>query len=81
MHQKNESYIPSTDHFVENPNSCDSLWTTPEAATRLKCSRSKLEKDRFEGKGIPYTRIGKSVRYREADIQKFLAANTVGGVA
>ena len=35
-------------------------------------SLSKLRNDRFLRKGIPYNKIGKSVRYENVEIKKFM---------
>ena len=37
-------------------------------------ARSTLQKDRVSGTGIPFVRIGRLVRYRQSDIQAYLAA-------
>lgn len=71
MHEKTQTSSESLNQ--------DLLWTTKEVAQRLKCSESKLEKDRFLGQGLPYTRLGKKVLYRETDLRRYLDANTVGG--
>lgn len=37
-------------------------------------SRSSLQKDRLTGKGVPFVRIGRLVRYRTSDVQDWLKA-------
>jgi hypothetical protein len=37
-------------------------------ATVIGCSEEKLERDRWAGKGIPFTRFGRLVRYRKRDV-------------
>ena len=37
-------------------------------------ARSTLQKDRVSGSGIPFVRIGRLVRYRQADVQSYLDA-------
>jgi predicted DNA-binding transcriptional regulator AlpA len=37
-------------------------------------ARSTLQKDRVIGTGIPFVRIGRLVRYRQSDVNAFLAA-------
>ena len=39
--------------------------TTAEVAEYLRISKSKLEKDRSKGLGLPYNKLGKTVRYRK----------------
>ncbi len=36
-------------------------------------SRSKAQKDRVAGRGIPFVKIGRLVRYRPADVETFLS--------
>jgi excisionase family DNA binding protein len=48
------------------------LLTPKEAATRLKVSLSWLAKARMRGDGPPYIRIGRSIRYREADLLQWM---------
>ena len=48
------------------------LLTTAQAAERLSLAPRTLEADRSERRyGIPYIKIGHSVRYREEDILQF----------
>jgi predicted DNA-binding transcriptional regulator AlpA len=47
------------------------------AAERTKLSVSMLEKLRVYGGGPPYLKIGRSVRYRVADLDTWLAARLV----
>ena len=37
-------------------------------------ARSTLQKDRVTGTGIPFIRIGRLVRYRQSDVEQYLAA-------
>jgi hypothetical protein len=48
-----------------------------ELATILKSSVAKLRRDRWLGRGIPYLKNGRSVRYLETDILKFIEDNRV----
>lgn len=36
-------------------------------------ARSTLQKDRVAGRGIPFVRIGRLVRYRQSDVERYLA--------
>jgi hypothetical protein len=40
-------------------------------------SAARLRNDRSLGRGLPYVKIGKSVRYRRDHIIKHLKANTI----
>jgi len=54
-----------------------------ELAERLHCSRSKLAKDRFKRRGLPYVKHGRHILYYWPDVKAALAAQSVdptGGV-
>ncbi len=54
------------------------LLTTVQAAGRLSLAPRTLEADRSERRyGIPYIKIGHSVRYREEDILNFTNKNRI----
>ena len=54
------------------------LFTTDELAEYLKVTPRKLEKDRYEGVGIPYVRLSRRcIRYRLADVEQFIASRAV----
>ncbi len=38
----------------------------------LHCSERKVERDRLDGTGIPFVRIGRLVRYRLVDVLEYL---------
>ena len=46
-------------------------------APMLDLSREKLDMDRFRRTGLPYTKIGKSVRYKIVDVRAMLNAGRV----
>ena len=48
-----------------------------EAAVILGCSVAALRKWRLHGKGPRYHKIGRLVRYGEADLAAFLDANRI----
>ena len=48
------------------------LWTEHDLAAFLRCSLSKLRKDRMAGRGVPYVKNGRLVRYRAADALAFV---------
>jgi excisionase family DNA binding protein len=65
---------PGTDHEKRMPANADieRLLTAKEAADALRVSRSWLAKSRMKGDGIPYTKIGRSVRYRASDLTQWI---------
>ena len=56
----------------------ETLLTAPETAQYLRCSLRTLDRERAEGRGIPYVRIGGRIRYRRADVETFVAARVRG---
>ena len=47
--------------------------TTPETAKYLQTARATFAKLRVSGSGPPYTRIGRAIRYRQADLDLWMA--------
>ena len=52
--------------------STDALLTTKEVANMTGLSRETLAQWRSQRRGIPYLKIGRSVRYAFADVQAYL---------
>jgi predicted DNA-binding transcriptional regulator AlpA len=50
-------------------------------AARLGVSRSTLQNWRYSGRGPRWIKLGRLIRYRIADVDSFLEANTRGRVA
>ena len=50
-----------------------------QAAKKLNVSARFLQHDRVTKRRIPYVKIGRFVRYREEDLDKFLSDNIRGG--
>jgi hypothetical protein len=57
------------------------LMTTAELADFIRASKQSLEQDRYLGRGLPYIRIGRKIRYEREDVLKFLEDNRIGGDA
>jgi predicted DNA-binding transcriptional regulator AlpA len=53
----------------------------PALAARLGISRSTLQSWRYSGRGPRFIKLGRMIRYRNADIDAYLRANTRGEVA
>ena len=49
--------------------------TAKEVAALLQTSEASLAQDRYLGRGIPYIKHGRLVRYLRADVARYLAAN------
>ena len=54
----------------------DKLLDTKAAAAVLSLSESTLEKMRVYGNGPKYLKLGRAVRYRETDLQAWVAARS-----
>jgi len=54
-----------------------SPWLTPQqAAVYLRCSKNFLDRDRIEKlHGIPYSHLGRHIRYNRVDLDRFLESN------
>lgn len=50
---------------------------TKGAAARLGISPRTLEGQRVYGGGPPFVRLGRTIRYRVADLDAFMAARTI----
>lgn len=55
------------------------LMTTEQVAEWLAVSTGSLDQDRYMGKGLPYVKVGRRIRYLHDDIVKYLAENRVEG--
>ena len=58
-------------------NNIQHNWLTVEqAAGYLGCSRNFLDRDRVERRhGIPFSRLGRHIRYRISELDAFLERN------
>jgi len=57
--------------------SLDDYLTPQEVAAYTKIAVSSLAKARVYGGGIPFVKIGRSVRYRRADVDAFMAERVI----
>jgi excisionase family DNA binding protein len=53
------------------------LLTQREAATVLRLSERTLERLRVQGLGPKFVRCGRSVRYRQSDLEEWITARVV----
>ena len=56
------------------------LLTEQKVAERLNCTASALRRWRREGRGPRFIKVERLVRYRQEEVENFLAANTHGVV-
>ena len=57
------------------------LLTQREAAHLLRCSQRTLERLRVSGAGPTYVKAGRLVRYRDQDLEKWIACRVVGSTS
>jgi predicted DNA-binding transcriptional regulator AlpA len=57
------------------------LLTQRETATLLRLSERTLERLRLTGSGPLYVKAGRAVRYRECDLEAWIAARVVGSTS
>lgn len=58
--------------------SVEQQWVPEREAHRITTiSLAKLRKDRAQGRGIPYVKVGKSVRYSISDIYDYMNSRRI----
>ena len=57
------------------------LLTQSDAAKLLRLSERTLERLRLQGGGPPYIKCGRSVRYRETDLEAWIAQRIVSSTS
>ena len=57
------------------------LLTQSDAAKLLRLSERTLERLRLQGGGPPFVKAGRSVRYRESDLDAWIAARVVSSTS
>jgi len=66
-----ETRINTLHNFYQAPD--ESLHPQATITAVLDCSEAKLERDRWVGVGIPFIKIGRSVKYRKTDVMEWLS--------
>ena len=61
-----------TKTHVESNLSHPRYLTEREVAQLLSCSLSRLRQDRHKSRGLPYSKMGRSVRYSVADVSAYM---------
>jgi len=56
----------------------DRLLTQNQVVDWTGMSSAWFEQCRFKGAGIPYIKIGRSVRYRTSDVQRWIDEHVIG---
>jgi hypothetical protein len=57
------------------------LMTQGEFCSYTRKSTKTAEADRLKGRGCPYVKIGRAVRYRADDVMRFIEQNTMTSTA
>jgi excisionase family DNA binding protein len=57
------------------------MLTVLDAAAYLRLSRRTLERLRVSGLGPKFVKCGRSVRYRQSDLEEWIAARVVRGTS
>ncbi|OCB21290.1 hypothetical protein A5674_03230 [Mycobacterium malmoense] len=55
--------------------------TARQLADFLGTTEASLAQDRYLRRGVPYTRVGRRIRYLREDVMKYLQANRINGDA
>lgn len=67
------SQIELASQFAALPE--DALATTQQAAAFLSRSIPAMERDRQHGEGVPFVRIGRSIRYQKSIVLAYVQQN------
>ena len=60
---------------IGTPDGLPPLMTQPQLANLLLVSERKLERDRHDGTGVAFIKVGRRVLYRREDVTAYLKAN------
>jgi len=66
---------------IAHSSTSEDLIDEATLAMRLGVSRSTLQSWRYAGRGPRFIKLGRMIRYRNADVDAYLRANTRGRVA
>ncbi len=83
MKNQNTDRIKSINEFYSAPDTA--LFSQIIIAHVRDCSPATMERDRWQGGGIPFIKIGRAVKYRKTDVlawlEKHQAQNSTSEVA
>lgn len=66
---------------METDAALPAVSTPRQLAMFLHTTEGALAQDRYLGRGVPYTRVGRRIRYLRDDVMKHLSDNRIGGDA
>lgn len=58
-----------------SPAAPEELWTPKQTASYLNTTEGTLSTERYLGRGLPYVKIGRRVRYRASDVRAYIDAH------
>ena len=75
------TYTDNINNQAELPSSSAAMLTTVQAAQYLGLAVSTLNKWRCHGGGPKFLKLGRAVRYRQSDLEMFVAERVLGSTA
>jgi len=73
--------VINQDTTPKHPHPIQGRWLSPgEAAGYLGCSKNFLDKDRMYFHRLPFTRLGRAIRYDIRDLDIFMETGKVGAL-
>lgn len=61
-----------------DPDEFPPIMTAAQLAAWLQTTPAALAQDRYLRRGVPYTRVGRRIRYLRDDVLKYLQDNKIG---
>jgi excisionase family DNA binding protein len=78
---KEEKFHQTVNPVITEVNQVNFLLTVEQAADYLTLAKSTLDIWRISGgHGLPFVKLGRSVRYKKSDLDEYLKRQTVGEV-
>ena len=74
LNQKTSTTEPTAGELLKDP---ERLLDDYELAIVLNRSRSRIQKDRIEGREAPFIELGRLIRYRAGDVRDYLRSCTI----
>lgn len=80
--QQSDKLLENQPLFNPDSSQGNSLFTVEQAAEYLTLSKSTLDIWRITGgHGLPFVKLGRSVRYKKSVLDEFLNRQTIGEVS
>jgi len=73
--------VINQDTTPKHPHPIQGRWLSPgEAADYLGCSKNFLDKDRTYFRRLPFTRLGRAIKYDICDLDAYMENRKVGAL-